>query len=964
MDPLSVIASTIAVVQAISTTYKAIQHLRGLPNEFKEVNRNLPLAQDTLDLARDHLQDLALDESTKKAIQPVVTGCEEKAKMLQDIFEKVEKGVKNAKDGSVLDFYRTSLLRLGKAHRVETLMQGILRGLNALATNQLFKTATQSQMAQLKEAIDQLSNVKSSVPDSDFEGSVTQNIASGGTGHQSIISGQDHKINSGIQSHEDSKIRSDILQTLHTSPYLDRKNRNPDRVPGTCQWFVGHDHFQQWRESKSSSMLWVSANPGSGKSVLAKYLVDSELKTTESRTTCYFFFKDDFDDQRSATSALNCILHQLFTQREGLFSDKIVKRFDAYKAHLTSSFDELWDVLVMASQGKNAGELVCILDAFDECEDQERDKLAQALCKFYGTVNDTKNNVNLKFLVTSRPYDKIRRGFQPLNIPGLPVIHLKGESDAEISKIAQEIDVYIEDRVSRIQAILGLEQDEEQLLLQKLRDIPHQTYLWVYLTLELIESDIGIDKTKIREATSLLPRTVDDAYERILAKSSNPKEAKKLLHIVVAAARPLTLAEMDLALALRQKHRSYKDLDGRPEERFGRYVRDLCGLFVTITDSKIYLLHQTAKEFLVPKGDPDPRGDHNDLLIWKSSLKPPDSHGILCQIYIWHLLFSEFETHPLDENLDGKVSHYLRDHVFLDYSATNWAAHFRASGIEDDAVIESLRRICDTSSRHCLTWFRIYWANTHTGFPQNFTTLMIASYFGLEQIVKLLLGIDNVEVDSRDGTYQRSALSWASENRFDDIAKLSFSKSPKIDARDRYGRTPLSYAAWNGHMAIVELLVKAGARVDSKDEIGGTPISYALCSGQGAVASRLMKRAQVDSVGEISRELLLSAAEKGHEAIVKRLLDNGAATEVVDSTGRTPLSYAAEGGHVAVARLLLDKGAVVNMIEIGGGRTPLDRAIDNGSADIIEILLKSDAKVDYSFTLPVSNTALTSQLNR
>ncbi|KAH7118110.1 hypothetical protein B0J13DRAFT_570440 [Dactylonectria estremocensis] len=749
MDPLSIIASTIAVVQAISSTYKAIQHLRGLPNEFNEVNRNLPLAQDTLGLARDQLQGLALDESSKKALQPLVSGCEEKAKMLQDIFEKVEKGVKSAKDGSVLDFYRASLLRLGKAQRVETLMQGILRGLDALATNRLFKTATQSQMAQLKEAIDQLSNVESSVPDTDFDSSVTQNIAS--LGNRPPV----------FQSNEDYKTRSDILQALHTSPYLDRKYRNPDRVPGTCKWFVDHDHFQQWRESKSSSMLWVSANPGCGKSVLAKYLVGSELQTTKSRTTSYFFFKDDFEDQRSATSALSCILHQLFTQREILFSDKIVKRFEAYKGHLTSSFDELWDVLVLASQDKNAGELVCILDAFDECEDQERDKLAQALRKFYGTENDTKNNINSKFLVTSRPYDKISRRFQPLNIPGLPVIHLKGESDAEISKITREIDVYIEDRVSLIRANRDLTPDEEQLLLQRLRRVPNQTYLWVYLVLQLIEKDLSIDKTTICEVTSSLPRTVDDAYERILPKNNSQdaeeakkaKKAKKILHIIVAAARPLTLAEMDLALALQQEHTSYEGWHRKPEERFGSYIRDLCGLFITITDSKIYLLHQTAKEFLIAKDDPDPRGGHDNPLKWKSSLQPPVSHRILCQICIWHLLFTEFETNPLDENSDDKVSHYLRDHVFLDYSATNWAAHFRASGIEDDAVIESVRRICDASSRSCRTWFRVYWANTDTGFPQGFTTLMIASYFGLEQIVRLQLGVD--DVDSRDGTYQQ-----------------------------------------------------------------------------------------------------------------------------------------------------------------------------------------------------------------
>ena len=87
-------------------------------------------------------------------------------------------------------------------------------------------------------------------------------------------------------------------------------------------------------------------------------------------------------------------------------------------------------------------------------------------------------------------------------------------------------------------------------------------------------------------ATARLPQTLDQAYERILDTSSNLEEAKKLLHIVVAATRPLTLAEMALALALRESHRSYENLDLQSEERFREHVRDLCGLFVTIRASK------------------------------------------------------------------------------------------------------------------------------------------------------------------------------------------------------------------------------------------------------------------------------------------------------------------------------------------------------------------------------------------
>src|SRR5207247_2641410 len=42
-----------------------------------------------------------------------------------------------------------------------------------------------------------------------------------------------------------------ILNKLHTSPYRDRKDRNPDRIPGTCEWFVEHKLFRDWQESKS-----------------------------------------------------------------------------------------------------------------------------------------------------------------------------------------------------------------------------------------------------------------------------------------------------------------------------------------------------------------------------------------------------------------------------------------------------------------------------------------------------------------------------------------------------------------------------------------------------------------------------------------------------------------------------------------------------------------------------------------
>ena len=741
----------------------------------------------------------------------------------------------------------------------------------------------------------------------------------------------------------------EILKSLGTFPYQERKDRNPDRIKGTCEWFVAHELFRDWRESKLSRMLWVSADPGCGKSVLAKYLVDSVLATTESRTTCYFFFKDDFEDQKSIVSALRCILQQLFLQKRVLLSEKILERFEINGEKLTSSFSELWDALISAAKDQNAGEIVCLLDAIDECEDYGRTQLTQALCKLYGT----KRNFNLKFLLTSRPYGGIRRSFQPLEIPEMPVIHLSGESDVEIAKISREIDIFIEARVQSIKAKLKLRHDEEELLLRGVMDVRNRTYLWAHLTLDLIESDTDINKTGIAKTISRLPKSVDEAYERILSKSSNSEEAKKLLHIIVAAVRPLTLKEMSLALALRENHQSYGDLDLKSEDRFRENIRDLCGLFVTIRDTRIYLLHQTAKEFLVQNNlENHSKSVHRDLK-WKNSLIPQESHRILLEICIWHLLFTEFEEHPFNAN--EVLSRYVDSYVFLDYSAKHWTIHFRESHVKVDEVIQSLLRICDVGSSRCLTWFRIYWMSTHADFPENFTNLMIASYFGLGSVVKLLLQMNGVDLNSKDGKNERSALSWAAGNGFDVTVKLlvkgtwsylSFRKGAEVDSVDRYGRTPLSYAAWNGHVDIVKLLLKAGARVDSTDEIGGVPLSYAICNGHEAVVKLLLKSGtQVDSKDNIGKILLLSAAEKGHDTVVKLLLEKGAELEIKsDYYGQMSLSRAAEKGHTAVVRLLLESGAELETKSFG--RTPLLWAANEGHEMVVSLLLEKGAKME------------------
>ncbi|KAF3280831.1 hypothetical protein TWF970_002516 [Orbilia oligospora] len=777
------------------------------------------------------------------------------------------------------------------------------------------------------------------------------------------------KESEGERTHRAKEI--EILKILYRSPYLDQKDRNLDRISGTCKWFVSHKLFKEWQKKKSTRTLWISADPGCGKSVLAKYLIDHVLPSTDIRTTCYFFFKDDFEDQRSIIIALCCILHQLFTQKPALLSKAIFERFQATGEEFARSFRELWDALLCAAD-ENAGEIVCVLDAIDECEDDGRSRLSRALRELYST--STKRCSNLKFLLTSRPYGKIRQGFWPSELPESPIIHLSGESEDEIKKISLEIDIFIKAKVKDIGKQLRLGDDEEDLLLHELMRVPNRTHLWVRLTLDLIESDVNIDKSKIVKITSNLPTTVDEAYERILSKSRNLEEARKLLQIVVAAERPLTLEEMNLAmvLALRDGHQSYDDVDLKPVERFREEIRDLCGLIVTIVNSKIYLLHQTVKEFLVPathrSGDAE-LGSLNQMKYcykWKHSLRPRDSHSILASICIQHLQFAEFDLDPEDKNLLNP-SGYAKNYVFLDYSAKNWATHIHESqiGLENTERqwgqdrTKSILKLCDAKTRRCQTWLTLYWTSTNMVFPTKFDTFLIISYFGFTTAIGYLPEAAGPRINECDGTYRRTALSWAAGNGFthtvDRLISINntwwgtmMSRKADIDAIDRSGRTPLFYAIWNRHIPVVELLLNAGARVDLEDDVGGTPLSYAICSGNDDLANLLLKGgSKTESKESIVQTLLFASAKKGDRDVVELLLETGIVhSNVKDSHYLTPLLWATIYNREAVMDSLVKAGAQLNLKGMDGFIL-LYQAVSEGNESVVESLFEDGVQLDF-----------------
>ena len=720
-----------------------------------------------------------------------------------------------------------------------------------------------------------------------------------------------------------SEEQSRCFEVLRTTPYEHNKERNKDPVEGTCKWFLEHAKYQEWLKKQRFSWLWVTADPGCGKSVLSKLLVNiyGTTKSTDGQNICYYFFKDDSEENKSATHALCALLHQLFTQNTELIKYAIPS-YLKNGGKLPQLLETLWDIFIRATADPNAGNTVCVLDALDECAEDSRLFLIAKLSDFYSKAD---TNTGLKFLITSRPNATIQNEISRRSKLDLESIQLMGENDAEVEAISTEITLVIKARVEEFRMIRsrrGIDDNAHSIILKRLLNTNNRTYLWVALIFPELEENVGLHERKLLKLIETIPRTVDEAYEKILAQSSNIMLARKLLHIVVAAVRPLTVKEINIALAIQDTHKCLDDCDLEPEPSFRYTVRKICGLFVNIQDSKVYLIHQTAKEFLIFGDSVDQVAGniHANPDKWKHSLRPCDSNLVLAKSCMTYILFTTFESNPLwsprspaswyDDRISRqKIGQYTDKHDFLDYAAKCWFIHLQqAKSKEDSVVINSALQLCNVLSNRCQTWFAIFRRKyTRTGT----TDLMIGCATGLESIVKLLLERKDIDINAKD-EHSCTALWYAIHAKQTKITKLLLKrKDLDTNSKIKYGLTPLLQAVDGGDREnFVLLLEHEGTDPNLTHDYGDTPLHMAIRRRNEEMVALLLKHKNIDpnSQDHTHSPLMLAVSisgDSGNKEIIKLLLAHkNIDLGLKNKNGYTALSLAAYYRELEVVKSL------------------------------------------------------------
>ncbi|KAK1775474.1 putative ankyrin repeat protein [Copromyces sp. CBS 386.78] len=746
------------------------------------------------------------------------------------------------------------------------------------------------------------------------------------------------------------------------------KSRVEDRVANTCKWVLQHQNFQTWLAAESGPLL-ISADPGCGKSVLSKYLVDGffpEAPSTSSAAVCYFFFKDG--DQNSARQALCALLHQLFSQRRHLVKHAM-KQCEEDGRGIINSTDSLWKVLAQAVQDKDAGPIILVLDAMDECIEIEcRDLLRRVSNLFRSNWPYSSGPGRLKILLTSRPYDHIVDEFHALT-NWLPYVRIPGEASSDM--ISEEINHVIRVRVEQFASKQKLRPNVKEALQDQLLAIEHRTYLWIYLVFDYLE-DANLKKTPkgVVDAMKNLPRNVNEAYERILSRSRDQAMARKALYIILAAYRPLTVSEMNIAVNIDPTLESLEELD-EDDVDFEKRLRSSCGLFISVHHGNVYFLHQTAREFLLSATNADDQPKRSDQPVWKNTFRMPEAHHELLSCCVVYMKLTDGDGSLL-KGPDGVTN---RD-LFWDYSALHWLRHLEDAGdIPCDGVVGRLLPRCKVHSEGLAAtsnMVRIF--EEWRSLCKYDSPLQVASNCNSETTVTWLLRLDHLDVererdDGRWPSIQLAIMAGYLNSPGHEYKVLKNLLNTFPHAAEELGMNPFPYIERAcvpfdtaklrppSQPALI-LLVSHGLlkNTSTRKELGVRLLQSAIHSNIPGNVSLLLDNGLQELINSFTLQPystvwhtpLMCAVWYRRTLIITLLLDRGANIELGTSRGETPLQLVSRynSGH-PIARLLVDRGADIDAVD-DASRTPLHMAAIHRRKSIVQLLLDRGAQTELA----------------
>lgn len=602
-------------------------------------------------------------------------------------------------------------------------------------------------------------------------------------------------------------------------------------------------------------------------------------------------------------------------------------------------------MLLIASQDPKARPIICVFDGLDEATEESRTSLVGKLCEVYNNNNNGKwqPHPKLKVLVTSRPYESLRRDFEGLGSQ-LPIIHLRGER--ENKTIHWEIDIVIAHKVQDVAKQLNMSNSSRERLERALLSMENRTYLWLYLAIEDFRQTYVDLLDPESQDFDTLPHSVEEAYEKILARTSKKAwiHARRTFSIILGAQRPLRTGELRLALLMLQEDSgSLSRIKVRiTKAKLETLVRQWCGLFVFFQDGKIHLIHQTAKDFLLrPEHEEPPTSG-----TWRHSISMKEANCTMVDVCTQLLGLTDFDTpdSPIWAALQHETKYLdLVDEDFrtlLQYVIRNGSMHLKAGSSSSPVTWLGVESDIDHQG---LQYINYRFPTRVAGLREDLCGLIM---FHLPMVMALYDDILERRfrmadlVPEEESHARRNALLVATELGLYRAVEWLIDKGTDIEVHNGSDNA-LCIAAACGYSEIIKLLLERGARLDI---LGASALYQAVFAGhETSVALLVDAGVDIDTSSVRGASALITAVQRGNPQLVKLLLEKGASPKMRKSCIATSFGLALLYGEKDIISILMDYDVDFTAKDEYHNCTPLENAFASLDVSVVRLLSKNVA---------------------
>lgn len=357
-------------------------------------------------------------------------------------------------------------------------------------------------------------------------------------------------------------------------------------LEGCYEWILQDPNFRKWQDDDECRLLWMSGDPGKGKTMLMISLVRELSQLTNNSSALTFFFCQSTDSGlNTATSVLRGLLWKLIHEYPsiGHYLHEDFKHAGRQLFESSNAFYTLRSILSKTLKDPTLPVVYLLIDALDECNVGRKDLLD------FIAQNAADKSSKAKWLVSGRNNLDIKELLRPAGCHCMISLELNARHVAKAVNLF--IDFKMDQLVERKEYHKTLQEQVKSYLTEK----ADSTFLWVALVCKrLEETESWNTLSELRK----FPSGLQPLYKRMFhTLRFDPLGNEDLsftigmIRAMVLAYRPLTLEELWI-LAELSNTLLYN------EKALVRLIA-LCGSFLTTREYTCYFVHQSAKEYLI-----------------------------------------------------------------------------------------------------------------------------------------------------------------------------------------------------------------------------------------------------------------------------------------------------------------------------------------------------------------------------